>query len=78
MSFIRTVPQEQADDLLREIYEGDLKSYGYIPGFHQVMSLRPEVIKAWNALIGSIRSHMSLRRYELVTMAAARAMRCRY
>jgi hypothetical protein len=42
------------------------------------MSLRPEVIAAWRNLMGSIRSNMRLRRYELVTFATALALRCTY
>ena len=42
------------------------------------MSLRPEVNAAWRNLIRAIRSNMTTRRYELVTMAAAKALRSAY
>jgi alkylhydroperoxidase family enzyme len=39
---------------------------------------RPEVFAAWQQLITSIRDGMDLRRYELVTLAAARRLRSSY
>ena len=39
---------------------------------------RPEVLVAWQQLIGSIRDGMGLRRYELATLAAARRLRSSY
>jgi hypothetical protein len=78
MTFIHTVPAEQATDKLQELYNDDLKSLGYIANYTQAMSLRPEVIAAWRNLIGTVRSRMRLRRYELVTFAAAAALHCTY
>jgi uncharacterized peroxidase-related enzyme len=78
MTFIRTIPVEQAADKLEELYNDDLKSLGYIANYTKAMSLRPEVIQAWRQLIAAIRSKMRLRRYELVTFAAASALRCTY
>jgi uncharacterized peroxidase-related enzyme len=39
---------------------------------------RPEVLAAWQQLIGAIRGRMDQRRYELVTLAAARRLRSSY
>jgi uncharacterized peroxidase-related enzyme len=39
---------------------------------------RPEVYEAWGALNGAIKAGMDLRRYELATLAAARALRSSY
>ena len=36
------------------------------------------ILKAWRAFQGSIRKNLRLRRYELVTLAAAMALKCRY
>jgi uncharacterized peroxidase-related enzyme len=76
--FIQTVSESEAEDKLREIYEGDRKSMGYVPNHAKVFSLRPEVLEAWRAFQGSIRKNLRLRRYELVTLAAAMALKCRY
>jgi uncharacterized peroxidase-related enzyme len=76
--FIQTVSETEAEGKLREIYEGDKKSLGYVPNHARVFSQRPEVLEAWRALQGSIRKNLRLRRYELVTLAAAMALNCRY
>jgi alkylhydroperoxidase/carboxymuconolactone decarboxylase family protein YurZ len=78
LSFIQTVPQEEASGLLEELYEADLAANGYIPNYARAFSLRPEVYAAWRALSGSIKRNMDLRRYELVTIAAAAKLRCSY
>jgi hypothetical protein len=44
----------------------------------KAMSLQPEAIEAWQKLIAAVRAPMDTRRYELVTIAAAAALRCSY
>jgi uncharacterized peroxidase-related enzyme len=78
LMFIQTTSEEEADGKLREIYEGDRKSLGYVPNHAKVFSLRPEVLETWRAFQGSIRKNLRLRRYELVTLAAAMPLKCRY
>jgi uncharacterized peroxidase-related enzyme len=76
--FIETVPEAKAEGKLKEIYEGDQKNLGYVPNHGKVFSLRPDVFEAWRAFQGSIRKHLRLKPYELVTLAAAQALNCRY
>ena len=76
--YSRTTSEVEAEGKLREIYEGDRKSLGYVPNHAKVFSLRPEVLEAWRAFQGSIRKNLRLRRYELITLAAAMALKCRY
>ncbi len=78
MAYIKTIPPEQAEGLVYEQYQADLKSKGYVPHFTQAFSLHPEIYDAWSKLIGEVRSKMRLRRYELVTFAAAMALECTY
>jgi hypothetical protein len=78
MTAIKTIPEIQADGLLKNLYEAAEKSNGYIPNYVQAFSLHPEVYDAWAKLIGAIRSSMRMRRYELVTFASATALRCTY
>jgi uncharacterized peroxidase-related enzyme len=75
---VHPVPPEQADGIVREIYDEDLRDDGYVSNMTLLFSLNPAAYQAWAALIGTIRGQMDLRRYELVTMAAATALRCRY
>jgi uncharacterized peroxidase-related enzyme len=76
--FIQTTSEVEAEGKLREIYEADRKSMGYVPNHAKVFSLRPEVLEAWRAFQVSIRKNLRLRPYELVTLAAAIALNCRY
>lgn len=46
--------------------------------FGRLFALAPEVFAGWTQLNGSIRSSMDLRRYELVTLAAARRLGSSY
>jgi hypothetical protein len=78
MSYLRIVPTEQADGLLRELYAQDLSRHGFVPKYTRAWSLRPAVLAAWKNLLESIRSSMSARRYELVTIVAAARLRCLY
>jgi uncharacterized peroxidase-related enzyme len=76
--FIQTVSEAEAEGKLREIYDGDRKNLGYVPNHAKVFSLRPEVLEAWRVFQGSIRKNLRLRPYELITLAAAMALKCRY
>lgn len=71
MAFIET-PAESP------LYEADLAAQGYVSNHVRVMANRPDVVEAWKGLMGTVRSGMDLRRYELATLAAARAIRSSY
>jgi uncharacterized peroxidase-related enzyme len=78
MAFIRTILPSDAEGPVREMYERAQGHAGHVPNWAQVFSLRPSVMEGWLALLRSIRSNLSVRRYELATLAAARALRCSY
>jgi len=78
MAFIREIPLEEASGPLREAYESDLKTLGYIANYTKVFALRPEIGAAWGSLIRAVRATMEPRRYELITLAAASQLRCSY
>jgi uncharacterized peroxidase-related enzyme len=73
------VPEESAlaPDAV-EWYQRQRDSWGYLPNYAPAFALRPDVAEAWNSLNGAIRRHMDRRRYELVTIAAAREYRSTY
>jgi uncharacterized peroxidase-related enzyme len=48
------------------------------PNYEQAFVSRPDVHAAWRSLVGAVRADMSPRRYELVTLAAARRLRSSY
>lgn len=78
MTFIKTIPIDQAEGLVHDQYKAAQESSGYVPNYVQAFSIRPEVYAAWSQLISAVRSKMRLRRYELVTFAAALELRCTY
>ncbi len=78
MTLIKTVPIEETKGLAADQYKADLESKGYVPNYTQAFSINPEIYDAWLKLIGAVRSKMRLRRYELVTFAAAMALECTY
>lgn len=78
MAFIQTIPPEEAEGLLAELYAADIRKHGFVPNYSQAWSLRPEVLAAWRGLLAAIRSKMDDRRYELVTVVAAARLRCTY
>ncbi len=78
MTFIKSISEEQAESLILEQYQAAQRSMGYVPNYVKTFSLHPEVYDAWSKLIGAVRSKMRMRRYELVTFAAAMKLECTY
>jgi uncharacterized peroxidase-related enzyme len=78
MAFIRTIPPSDAEGPVHQMYEQAHARFGYVPNWAKAFSLRPGVMDGWVALLRSIQSNLSLRSYELATLAAARALRSSY
>ena len=75
MPFIHGVAEDSATGLLAEFFASDRKSWGYLPNLATTFGNRPEVYQARRQLNGAIKVSMDPRRYELVTLAAAIALR---
>ena len=71
MSFLHTPENSDA-------YQADLAVNGYVANYTKLFALRPNVYAAWQALNGAVKEGMDLRRYELATLAAARALKSSY
>jgi uncharacterized peroxidase-related enzyme len=71
---LKTTPESEATGLTAEIYDDDTRSLGYVTTQTRAMAINPEVFQAFEAMLGAIGASMDLRRYELVTLAAARAI----
>lgn len=78
MTFISTVPEDEATGEVAEMYQRTKEALGYLPNYTLAFSARPPVYAAWSRLIAAIRGNMDPRRYELATMGAARALRSTY
>ncbi|WP_111412194.1 carboxymuconolactone decarboxylase family protein [Billgrantia lactosivorans] len=74
MSYIETIAPELAEGEVSEMYQRQQAHFGFLPNYARLFCHRPEVMKCWAALIATIRRPMDARRYELVTLAAARAL----
>ena len=75
MAYIETVPSPAGNEELRAMYERQQAHYGYLPNYAKVFCYRPEIMGLWAQLQSGIKRHMDRRRYELVTFAAANALR---
>lgn len=60
------------------LYSGDQAAMGYVANYTKVFALQPEVYAAWRQLGGAVKAGMDERRYELVTLAAARRLGSAY
>jgi uncharacterized peroxidase-related enzyme len=78
MTFVETIPEDDASGAVSELYDAERAAFGYMPNFTRAFSLRPAVYAAWRRLNADIKSGMDLRRYELATVAAARRLRSSY
>ena len=78
MSFISTKPEAEATGSVAELCREAKAAFGFIPNLTKVFSHRPEVYRAFQALLESVKAGMDARRYELVTLAAAQATHCSY
>jgi uncharacterized peroxidase-related enzyme len=76
--FIDAVTEDAATGALAEYYQQQRAAWGFLPNYAAAFSTRPEVAQAWNALNIAIRNGMDRRRFELATIAAARALRSTY
>lgn len=74
MSIFATTPESQAFGQKAKIYDDELLSRGYVAKHAKDLALNPEAYLAFEALISAITQNMDLRRYELVTLAAAQAL----
>lgn len=78
MPFIRPLPDDEVTGAVAEAYEADLADDGYISNVSRAFSHRPDALAAWIGLKDAVTSPMDRRRYELVTIAAARRVRSSY
>ena len=60
------------------LYAAEEAERGYVPNYTRVFALAPAADEAWVRLATTVRDRMDLRRYHLVTLAAARAVGSAY
>jgi uncharacterized peroxidase-related enzyme len=74
MTIIRTPEPSEVTGDAAELYADDLAAIGYVPAHTRVMANNPPAVHAFVDLVRASRRTMDLRRYELVTLAAAQAI----
>jgi len=78
MSFLATVDDAGASGATAEMYARERERVGHVPGYARALGARPGVYGAWRLLVGELMATMPLRRFELVTVVAARELRSTY
>jgi len=71
MAFIDTAAPDEADAIVTAMYLRQQAAWGFVPNYAKVFSRRPEVLARWGQLLAEIKRPMDVRRFELVTFAAA-------
>ena len=76
--YIETTAEDAATGELAEFYRAQKDNWGFLPEFAHCFAARPQVAHAWSRLNLTIREAMDRRRYEVATIAAARALKSTY
>jgi uncharacterized peroxidase-related enzyme len=78
MSFLATVGEAEATGATADMYARERARVGRLPGYARAFGVRPGVYDAWRLLVGELTAGMPLRRFEIVTVVAARELRSTY
>ena len=74
MSIFKNTARQPVDDYQAELFDADIADVGFVGAHTRILSANSEAYAAWESLAGSIAASLGLRRYELATLAAARAL----
>ncbi|HET7665032.1 MAG TPA: carboxymuconolactone decarboxylase family protein, partial [Mycobacterium sp.] len=72
------MPPEEAEGEVKAHYDAAVAVDGYLQNQELLFGLNPAAKAAWRGLVQAITARMDRRRYELVTLAVANELRCRY
>jgi uncharacterized peroxidase-related enzyme len=75
MAFIDIIPSSGISDEVRAMYARQEAHWGFVPNYAKVFCHRPEIMGLWAQLQVGIKRHMSKRRFELITLVSATALR---
>lgn len=78
MSHLATIDEDDAIGATAQMYARERQRVGHLPAYAKAFGARPQAYDAWRALIAAVTSTMPLRRFELVTLVAARELRSTY
>lgn len=75
--YVHPISPDEAKGAVREMYDEDIRETGFLWNDTQLFSLNPAAYRSFQELLKVIRGTLDYRRFELATIAAARALRCR-
>ncbi|WP_028660302.1 carboxymuconolactone decarboxylase family protein [Nocardioides insulae] len=75
---IEVAPEAEASAALAEYYRTQRERWGFLPNYAAAFAPRPAVATAWARMGAAVVVHMDRRRYELASIAAARALGSTY
>ena len=81
MPYVRTIPYEEAQGELKDVYDNMIKVRGNISNVQAVSSLRPHIIKTLAAHVGSVmrsESGVSRAEREMVAAVVSATNKCQY
>jgi uncharacterized peroxidase-related enzyme len=78
MSYLNEIPPESASGHVQRMYQKQASRLGYVPNYAKIFCHRPDVMELWADLLSGIRRDLAPHRFELVTLAAAHALRNSY
>jgi len=71
---VSTPPLDEASGHVADMYEGDLRTDGFVFAHTRAMAINPEAHQAFETLVRAIVPSIGVRTYELATLGAARAI----
>lgn len=74
MTFLQTVPDDEATGEVAKIYRQEIDASGYVPESTRALTTRPDVLVAYTSFVGAIRGGFTLpaRDWRLITLVAAK------
>ncbi len=78
MSFIHPVADADAVGLTADLYANARQAHGRVLNLHRAFAHLPSFVLHFEAMTAELKATMDTRRYELVTLAAALALRSSY
>jgi uncharacterized peroxidase-related enzyme len=78
VAFVHLPGDDEVTGEAAAIYAGERETHGYVPNSTRLFGERPALLRVWIELRNTIVASLGQRRYELVTLAAARRLRSSY
>ncbi len=81
MPYVRTIPYEDAEGELKDVYDMMIKTRGRIPNVHAVSSLKPNIMKTLMGHVASVmygESGVSRAEREMVAAVVSATNKCQY